>query len=213
MKENLPAIIIGGGGHAKVVADVLKLQGFHIVGFTDIDGVGKPLVHTLPYLGEDAIIYQYRAEEVLLFNGMGSIKNTSARRKIFEFFSARNYHFGICIHPAAIIACDVVIGDGAQVMAGSIIQPGVSVGRNVIINTRASIDHDCEIGDHVHVAPGVTLAGGVKVAACSHIGSGATIIQGINIGAYSIIGAGAVVISDVANYSKVIGNPGREVSV
>ena len=213
MKVKQPAIIIGGGGHAKVVADVLKLQGVHIVGFTDVDGVGRPLATTLPYLGDDAIIYQYRTDEVLLFNGLGSIRNTSARRKIYEIFSTQEYRFGICIHPTAIIACDVVIGDGSQIMAGSVIQPGSKIGRNVVINTRTSIDHDCEIGDHVHVAPGVTLSGEVKIATGAHIGTGATVIQGINIGTNSMIGAGAVVVSDVADDSKVIGVPAREVLV
>ena len=98
-------------------------------------------------------------------------------------------------------------------MAGSVIQPGSVIGRNVIINTRTSIDHDCEISDHVHVAPGVTLSGKVKIAAGAHIGTGATVIQGINIGANSMIGAGAVVVSDVAGDSKVIGVPAREVLV
>ena len=212
MKQNtLPVIIIGGGGHAKVVADVLRLQGVHILGFTDVDDSSKTLTPTVPYLGDDTVIRKYHIEEVLLVNGLGSIKNTTARRKIYDTFSEQGYQFVICIHPSAVIAADVRIGEGSQIMAGSVVQPGCDIGRNVIINTRASLDHDCVIGNHVHVAPGVTLSGGVRVADGAHIGTGATVIQGIHIGGKSMIGAGSVVVKDVADARMVVGVPAKEV--
>jgi len=212
MKQNrLPVIIIGGGGHAKVVADVLTLQGFHILGFTDIDETCHSLTSAIPYLGDDSIINPYRPEDILLANGLGSTKTTIARRKIYDVFSEQGYKFACCVHPSAVIAIDVTIDEGAQIMAGVVIQPGSMIGRNVIINTRASIDHDCIIGDHVHVAPGATLSGGVQIASGAHVGTGATVIQGIFIGEDSIIGAGSVVLEDVAADSMVVGVPAREV--
>ena len=210
---SLPGIIIGGGGHARVVADVLRLQGFHILGFTEIDDSRKSLTSNVPYLGDDAVIEQYEIKEVLLANGLGSIKNTTARRKIYDAFSELGYQFVVCIHPSAVIAADVRIGEGSQIMAGSVVQPGCDIGRNVIINTRASLDHDCIIGDHVHVAPGVTLSGAVRLAAGAHIGTGATVIQGIHIGEKSVIGAGSVVLKDVADASVVVGVPAKEVLI
>ena len=214
MKQNtLPVIIIGGGGHAKVVADVLRLQGFHVLGFTDVVDTCQSLTPTVPYLGDDAVIEQYEIKEVLLANGLGSIKNTTARRKIFDTFSELGYQFVVCIHPSAVIAADVRIGEGSQIMAGSVVQPGCDIGRNVIINTRTSLDHDCVIGDNVHVAPGVTLSGGVRVADGAHIGTGATVTQGVTIGENSMIGAGSVVLKDVADASVVVGVPAKEVLI
>lgn len=214
MKQNtLPVIIIGGGGHARVIADVLRLQGVRILGFTEIDDSRKSLTSTVPYLGDDAIIGQHHIEEVLLANGLGSINDTTARRKIYGTFSEQGYQFAVCIHPSAVIATDARIGEGSQIMAGSVVQPGCDIGRNVIINTRASLDHDCVIGDHVHVAPGVTLSGAVRVAAGAHIGTGATVIQGVTIGEYSMIGAGSVVLKDVADASVVVGVPAKEVLI
>lgn len=210
---SLPVIIIGGGGHAGVIADVLRLKGVHILGFTDVDDSSKSLTSTVPYLGDDTVIGQYHIEEILLANGLGSIKNTTARRKIFDAFSAQGYQFVSCIHPSAVIAADVRIGGGSQIMAGSVVQPGCDIGQNVIINTRASLDHDCVIGDHAHVAPGVTLSGGVRVAAGAHIGTGATVIQGIRIGEKSVIGAGSVVLKDVADSCMVVGVPAKEVLI
>ena len=210
-QKKLPVIIIGGGGHAKVVADVLRLQGFHILGFTDIDDTCHSLTSAISYLGDDTIINQYRPEEVLLANGLGSTKTTIARRNIYDVFTKQGYSFASCIHPSAIIAIDAKMGEGTQIMAGVVIQPGSVIGRNVIINTRASIDHDCIIGDHVHVAPGVTLSGGVRIGAGAHIGTGATVIQGVAIGENSMIGAGSAVLTDVAAGSVVVGIPAKEV--
>ncbi|MHC1759646.1 MAG: acetyltransferase [Negativicutes bacterium] len=213
MKQNkLPVIIIGGGGHAKVVADVLRLQGFHILGFTDIDDTCRSLTSAIPYLGDDSIINQYRPEDILLANGLGSTKTTMARRKIYDVFNEQGYNFACCIHPSAIIAMDVKIDEGTQIMTGVVIQPGSMVGRNVIINTQASVDHDCIIGDHVHVAPGATLSGGVQIASGAHVGTGATVIEGIAIGENSLVGAGSVVIKDVIADTVVVGTPAKEVS-
>ena len=94
-------------------------------------------------------------------------------------------------------------------MAGAVIQPGTRLGVNTIVNTRASIDHDCIIGDHVHIAPGAVLSGEVRVGNCSHIGCGATIVQGVKLGEATVIGAGAVVLKDVPDGTTVVGVPAR----
>ena len=96
-------------------------------------------------------------------------------------------------------------------MAGVVIQPSSMIGRNAIINTRASVDHDCIIGDHVHIAPGVTLSGAVRVEEGAHVGTGCTVIQGVQIGRNSTIGAGSLVLKDVPARTTVYGVPGRVV--
>lgn len=210
--KNRSVIIIGGGGHAKVVADVLQLQGYAVLGYTDLDSEKGCLPPTIPFLGDDQAIFGHQPASILLANGLGSVRSTAGRRKIYEYFVNAGYQFVKLIHPSAIVANDVTIQEGAQIMAGAVIQPGSRIGNNVIVNTKASLDHDCLISDHVHVAPGVTISGGVYVGEGTHIGTGAIIIQGISIRENCLVGAGAVVIADVKDGRTVIGVPAREVS-
>ena len=119
------------------------------------------------------------------------------------------YDFSTVIHPSAVVTSDVILGEGSQGMSGEVIQPGSHIGCNTIINTRASVDHDCIIGDHVHISPGVTLSGGVDIGAGSHIGTGATLIQGISIGCGCLVAAGAVVVKDITDGEMVRGVPAR----
>ncbi|MFZ5633350.1 MAG: acetyltransferase [Bacillota bacterium] len=208
-----PVIVIGSGGHARVLIDALSLQTVEIFGITDL----KPekafkTVYGLPLIGKDDAIFEYKPDKVQLVNGLGSVRDTAARKKIYEYFKSRGYKFATIIHPSAVIASDVTIEEGSQIMAGSIIQTGTCIGHNTIVNTKASVDHDCFIGPHVHLAPGVTLSGGVEVGEGVHIGTGAAVIQGIRIGQNSIIGAGAVVVKDVPEGAIVTGVPARVVS-
>lgn len=206
----LPVIIIGGGGHAKVVLDVLQLNNYTILGVADHKKPEWLNTKNISYLDSDEmILQQYQPETVLLANGIGSIGPNSKRERVFDFFCEMQYHFSNVIHPSAIIAADVVIGEGCQVMAGAVIQPGCTLGRNALINTSASIDHDCVIGDHVHIAPGATLSGGILMENGVHIGTGAVLVQGVSIRKRATVGAGTVVINDVAAFSTVVGVPAR----
>lgn len=209
---SFPVIVIGGGGHAKVLIDTLLVLTVNILGFTDCNAVNIfQTIRGTRVLGDDDIILQYRTDSIRLVNGLGSTKSTNKRREIFEYFKSRGYSFATVIHPASVISRDVEISEGAQIMAGAIIQPGSRIGKNTIINTRVSVDHDCLIGDHVHLAPGVTLSGMVKVGSDSHIGTGATVIQGIHIGQNSLIGAGALVLKDVPAGRAAVGVPAQVV--
>lgn len=207
-----PKIILGAGGHARVLIDILKVNGDEILGITEYN---SELINTkvcgITVLGHDDIIFNYSATEVQLINGIGSVGNTQLRRKTFEKFKGYGYTFANVIHPSAIISSGVEISEGVQIMAGAIVQPGAQLGENSIINTRAAIDHECIIGKHAHLAPGVTLSGNVQVSDGVHIGTGATIIQGITIGENSLIGAGAVVVNDIPRQVKAIGIPAKVV--
>lgn len=209
---NKPVLILGAGGHAKVLIEALLQSGATLAGMTDPDPdlVGKKVLE-VPVLGGDEVVGDFPQTEILLVNGLGSIGVPVARKGLFERFKAMGYRFATVIHPSAILASDVKLEEGVQVMAGVVIQPGCRIGCNAIINTRASVDHDCIIGSNVHVAPGVTLSGGVCIEDVAHIGTGATIVQGINIGTYSVVGAGSVVIRDVNNSTSVVGVPAKAI--
>lgn len=203
----LPIVFLGGGGHAKVLMETLLLQGRDVIGYTSLkDESGGLQVNRL---GDDRVLAGYDPETILLVNAIGSIKSTLNRRRLFEQFQNNHYHFASVIHPAAVVASDVRIPEGVQIMAGSVVQPGTSLGENTIVNTGALIDHDCVIGAHAHIAPGVVLSGGVHVAEGAHIGTGAVVIQGVAIGANSLVGAGAVIVRDVPPGVTVVGAPGR----
>jgi UDP-perosamine 4-acetyltransferase len=161
-------------------------------------------------LGGDDVVSEFPPSEIQLVNGLGSVGLPVKRQQIFERFKGMGYRFATVIHPSAVLSSDVELGEGAQVIAGVVIQPGSRIGINSIINTSASVDHDCIIADHVHIAPGVTLSGGVKVGECSHIGTGATLIQGISIGSACLVAAGAVVTKDIADGAMVRGVPARK---
>lgn len=200
-----PVIVIGGGGHARVVMDALRLRGVSMLGICD---PALPRGGTGPFgvavLGDDAAIAAYPPVQVDLVNGIGSSQSTQSRRQIFDIFSARGYRFAGVVHPAAIVADDVTLDEGAQIMAGAILQSGTAVGRDVIINTGARVDHDCRIGDHVHIAPGATLSGRVMVGAGTHVGVAAAVIQAVTIGRNCLIGAGTVVLRDLADGTRLV---------
>jgi UDP-perosamine 4-acetyltransferase len=144
-----------------------------------------------------------------LVNGIGALIPPTARRHVFDQAKRQGFEFETILHPAATIDAGSSFGEGAQVMAGAIVQCGVQIGANSIINTGAIIDHDGRIGSHVHVGPGARLSGGVFVDDGVLIGVGATVLQNIRIGPGALVAAGAVVIRDVAAEQVVMGVPAR----
>ncbi|MCK5579888.1 MAG: acetyltransferase [Candidatus Omnitrophica bacterium] len=194
-------IIVGGGGHAKVLLDILKMNNANILGFVDIKETDFPE----EYLGKDeALSDQYSPQDIALVNGVGSVKRPEQRQKVFEYFKSLKYEFVPVVHPRATISESAEVGEGVQIMANAVVNPGSVVEDNAIVNTSASIDHDCKIGAHSHIAPGVTLSGNVHVGVGCHLGTGTTVIQGITIGDRVLIGAGEVVRKDVTNGKRVL---------
>ena len=193
-----------------MLIDALRLQSAELLGIADADlGKKGQMLLGIPVLGGDEEVKKYSVDKIQLVNGIGSVSVNSQRRKLFEHFKGEGYQFASVAHPSAIIAGDVVLSEGAQIMAGAVIQAGCHVGMNAVINTGAVVDHDCHIGDHVHISPGVTISGGVVVGENSHVGTGATVLQGIRIGRNSLVAAGAVVIRDVSDGATVMGVPAR----
>lgn len=211
--SEVPLILVGGGGHAGVLIEALRLQGRHILFATDNDEVlHGTKVSDIRIEGPDERVFDISADSVGLINAVGSVSTPIGRRRVFEQFVERGYRFERVIHPTAVVASSAELGEGVQVMAGAVIQPSAIIGPNVIINTRACVDHDCIIEAHVHVAPGVTLSGGVHVHDTVHIGAGATVIQRVDIGREAVVGAGAAVVRDIPAGTTVVGVPARPTS-
>jgi UDP-perosamine 4-acetyltransferase len=202
---SLPIIVIGGGGHGRVVIDALLRSGAVVAGVIDPDRlVAGRLPATVPWLGGDDALASHPPTRYRLANGVGGI-GTPQRRRLFETFHQAGYAFALVQHPAATVALSgVTLGEGCQIMAGAVIQTGAHIGADVIVNTRAAVDHDCVVGDHSHVAPGAVLCGDVIVGEDTHIGAGAVVIQGVRIGRGCIIGANATVLRDVPDGTTMV---------
>jgi UDP-perosamine 4-acetyltransferase len=203
-----PVVILGGGGHARVVIDALRCAGYVIAGVIDPkDDVEETLPDDITWLGKD--LSRARPGEVQVAIGVGSIDVGAKNPRPMVFNEAKSAGFELLSfrHPSAIVAGDVELGEGAQIMAGAILQPGVRLGVNCIVNTGVRLDHDCWIGDHVHIAPGAVLSGTVAVGDGCHLGTGAVVIQNIRIGAEAMIAAGAIITRDVRANARVAPGP------
>lgn len=205
-----PVIIIGNGGHSRVLIDTLQLQKREILGFVAPQEESNLI--QIPYLGNDENVLKYCPTEIELINAIGSVSNTNLRKDLFEYFKSKDYSFSNVIHPSAVISETVTLGEGIQVMAGAVIQPFSNIADNTIINTSSSVDHDCTIGKHCHIAPGTILSGGITVGEGTHIGTGSTVIQNVHIGKKVLIGAGSLILHHVADNKKVYGTPAKEVN-
>ena len=212
---SLRLIMLGAGGHASVLHALAIASGHQIVGVCDPELAvnGTIAWRGVPVLGDDTALTTVNRSEFGLVNGVGQLVGSRARQIVYERMRRFGFDFPVLIHPAAWVADGVEMGCGVQVMAGVVIQPGSSLGENCIVNTNASVDHDCVIGEHVHIAPGVTLCGGVSVGSSAFIGAGSTVIQNVSVGKEAVVGAGAVVIKDLENGSKLIGTSTRRMTM
>jgi len=202
-------ILIGGGGHCKVVISQLKkLPNFKIVGLIDNN---KPLESSLmgvKVIGNDIDLKRIHKKGInYALITVGSIKDNIKRYDLFNMAKEIGFRFPIVISHESFVDKSVKIREGTIIMPGCLINVDVSIGNNCIINTGAIIEHDCKIGNHCHIAPGVHLSGGIEIGNLSFIGIGSTVIQGIRIGKNVIVGAGSVVTKDIQDDVTVFGNP------
>lgn len=212
MKQKI--IVLGAGGHAKVVIDAINKSGnYKIAGLVLNDkiinehygikviGADSDLEHLFKHVCKNAIV------------AVGSIGNPSVRINLAMKLKKIGFRLPSIIHPSAIIAGGVEIKDGTFIAAGSIIGPDSRIGENVIVNSGSSIDHDCIVDDFAHIAPGVFVSGGVHIEERVHIGIGSCIRENVKVGRNSLIGAGSVVISDIPENRKAYGNPCKAAGV
>jgi sugar O-acyltransferase (sialic acid O-acetyltransferase NeuD family) len=207
-----PVIVVGAGGHAQSVVEAVQCMGLKILGYvSNEEQHPQGIVSSLTYLGGDSRVGEFDPATVQLVNAIGSVSVTEKRAEVFHRFRAMGFVFASVIHPSTILAKNIVLGEGSQVMAGAIIQPNVELGMNGIINTGARVDHDCKVGDHVHISCGAIVCGGVHIENFAHIGPGATILQGVAIEESSLVAAGSVVTRNVSAHSRVGGIPARDI--
>lgn len=201
--------IIGNGGHARVVEATITANGLTAAGFIAEPGHGKPECNII---GQDENLADLaKAGTATHFIvGIGMVKGGAhLRSKLFYTALEAGLEPATLIHPASIVDPTAIIGPGSICMMGSAIQAHAKIGQNVIINTSATVDHDCVIEDNVHIATGATLSGGISVGENSLIGVGSCVRQGLTIGSGVTIGAGAVVVTDVPDNATYVGNPAR----
>lgn len=208
--NHLPVIVVGAGGHGLVVADALLCAGRRVIGFVDPDPALRghaPL--GLPLIGDDAALAAHDRAGVVLANGIGGVGDGSdLRRRLQQRLAADGWVFCTVTHPSALISPHAGLMDGAQVLAGAVVQAMARVGPGAIVNTRAVVEHHAVVGAFAHVAPGAVLCGRVEIGARSHVGAGAVVRQGVTLGDGVVVGIGAAVLKDVAA-GVVAGVPAR----
>lgn len=195
-------IIIGAGGHGKVVADNAIKNGYTDICFVDDHATGTCM--GFPIVGTGADVSSLDNGKTDFIIGVG---NNEIRKRIAE---AHDVNWVTLVHPSAQIGACVSIGKGTVVMAGAIINPCASIGEHCIINTGAIVEHDNVIGDYAHISPNVALGGTVRVGDLTHVGIGAVVRNNIRICGMSTIGAGAVVVKDIDHCGTYIGVPIKE---
>uniref|UniRef100_A0A486XYC2 4-amino-6-deoxy-N-Acetyl-D-hexosaminyl-(Lipid carrier) acetyltrasferase n=1 Tax=Rheinheimera sp. BAL341 TaxID=1708203 RepID=A0A486XYC2_9GAMM len=208
MHDSRSIIIVGTGGHAKVVLDMVNSMGLHCIAATTADQLITAW-RNLPVITDEQLLADYLPTDVELVMGLGFIPGNNTRQQLYDFFKSKGFNFKTLCHPTACISPSAQLAEGVQVMAGVIIQADAHCADNVIINTGARIDHDTCIGAHSHVAPGAVLCGGVNVGRCVFIGAAATVIQSVTIGDDAVLAAGATIVTDVITGKTVRGCPAR----
>ena len=198
----MSVLVVGAGGHAKVVIATLRALEIDIAGCLDDDPdrVGQTVLG-VTVLGPIERVNTHGGQVVL---GIGD--NAVRRQLVDEYLDVE---WISVVHPAATVHDSVELGHGTVVFAGAVLQPDVQVGRHAIVNTSSSIDHDCRVGDFAHLAPGVHLSGGVTIEEGGFLGVGSCAVPGTTIGAWGVVGAGAIVIHDLPPNVTSVGMPAR----
>ncbi len=213
MSRSTPrCLVLGGGGHARVLIDgLLALGGVELVGVLDsAQGLWGGEIYGVPVLGGDDLLPGLagsRADHFVV--GLGGVRDNAPRRRLFEAGLAHGLKPLTFVHPRAFCSPQAALGLGCQLMPMSVVNAGAALGANVIVNSGAVVEHDCRVGEHVHVATGARLCSTVQVGAQAHIGAGAVIKQLVAIGEGALVAAGAVVVRDVAPGVLIKGAPAR----
>lgn len=195
-------VVIGAGGHAKVVISTLQACGRRPVrAFDDDPGKWGSELLGVPIVGPVSEAANEKVDGAIVAVGDNQHRARLVESLELSWLSA--------VHPAAFVHPTVRLGSGSVVFAGAVIQPDVKIGGHAIINTSTTVDHDCRLGELVHLAPGVRLGGGVQIGAGSLIGIGAAVIPNVVIGSWAVVGAGAAVIARLPDGCTAVGVPAK----
>lgn len=202
------AVVIGYSGHAYVVIDVLMAMGYTMAGYYEREEKTRN-PYKLQYLGKEAV---YNIDEQLKHLAyFVCIGDNHLRKNIYEKLEGSQGHTINAIHPQSIISPTAQLAEntGILIAPNAVLNACSSIGKGTICNTSSVIEHDCDVGEFCHIAPGATLCGNVQVGNLSFVGANAVVKQGVNIGVNVTIGAGAVILKDVPDNTVVVGSPER----
>jgi sugar O-acyltransferase (sialic acid O-acetyltransferase NeuD family) len=204
-----PLIILGAGGHGRVVADAALSSGRRVLSFVD-EGSTMPEMHGVPVRRLDVagaldLASQHDAELVV------AIGDNRTRKKLQEELAAAGARLASVLHPSSVIASSATIGRGTVILACAVVGVDARIADGCIVNTGARVDHDGNIGAFSHLSPGATLGGQVSLGEGVHLAVGVSVRNRVHIGAWSIIGVGAAVVQDVPESVMAYGVPARVV--
>lgn len=194
-------IVLGAGGHAKVLISTVQAAGHKVEAVYDDD----PLKWGRTLLGVTVRGPIAKVKTEAIGKAIVAVGNNRVRQELVDKFATLEW--ASVVHPTAYVHQSVTLGPGTVVFAGAIIQPESRLGNHVIVNTGATVDHDCTLGDFVHLAPGVHLAGGVQIERGALLGIGAVVIPNRRIGSWTVVGAGAAVVRDLSDHVTAVGVP------
>jgi sugar O-acyltransferase (sialic acid O-acetyltransferase NeuD family) len=204
-------VVIGGGGHAKVLISILRKLPWHVAGYTDSQDRGALL--GAPYLGDDKVLPGILAAhpDCAAALAVGKVDTSPRRSGLQQQIESLGFRLPVIVSPSAVVNLGVELGPGTVVFDGAVVNADTVTGTACIINTNATLEHDCRLGADVHIAPGATVSGGVAIGSHSCIGAGAVVIQGLSIADNCLIGAGSVVTGDIETPGTYAGVPARSV--
>lgn len=193
-------LVIGAGGHAKVVIDAARLAGFQVAAVLGVPGdppdvLGHPVTLDPGSCSADGFVVAIGDNEVRM-------------RRLADGL-ATGLPLTSVVHPSAVIGSDVTLGAGTFVAAGAVVNPCASVGRNAILNTGCTVDHDCVVGDHALVGPQAAMCGTSTIGEGVTLGAGSSLIPGVHVGDWSVVGAGSAVVDDLPGSTLFAGTPAR----
>ena len=198
-------IIVGAGGHGKVVADIaIQTKEYQEIAFID-DNSNESECMGIEIIGKSVDVKEYVGKVDFIV----AIGNAEIRKKVMCQLVEMGGTFATLIHPTAVIGSRVTIEEGTVVMAGAVLNPHSEIGKGCIVNTHATVDHDCKLGNYVHVAVGAHLCGNVKVGNYTWIGAGVTVRNNTTICENCIIGVGAAVVKNINEAGTYVGVPAR----
>lgn len=199
MNKNI--IIIGAGGHGKVVSDIAKEVGYNQIFFLD-DNDSLKKCNNYEVIGKIKNFNNYYDSDFFV-----AIGNNEERKKIISILP----NLVTLVHPSAVIGSNVELGKGTVIMPGVVINACTKIGDGCIINTCSSIDHDCKIGNYTHISVGAHLAGNVSIGDNDCLGIGSIVKNNVLICSNTMIGAGAVVVKNICKEGTYIGVPAKKI--
>jgi sugar O-acyltransferase (sialic acid O-acetyltransferase NeuD family) len=204
-------LLLGGGGHCKSIIDSLSgCNAYAGIGIVEKSGNAHAPILDIPVVGTDEDLEKLKGEGYTdAFVSLGSIGNTSNRRKLYEMIASLGFSIPYIIDGSAIVSSNSTLGRGLFIGKHAVVNAGSVLGDGVIVNSSATIEHDCIIGAFTHVSPGVVLCGNVVIGEDAHIGAGSIIRQQVNVGHNAMVGMGSIVLHDVPDNVIAYGNPCR----